>query len=516
MRKHKAGFLAGAFIAAIGASLAAGTTRAQEPGLDSVQSAAQPAVQTDAADVQAAAQKAAEAAAQNPEGDVLESSEEKSSDRNQSGDKDGQQKGMAEGGAVTKDGGSTSSEPTKSDTGKTAAAAASNCPGNPDAIGTSRVISIDPSEYKRVGRLQYPETLPLNDKEVVLTFDDGPLPPYSNQILDILAAQCVKVNYFLVGAMARAYPSVVRRMYEEGHTIGTHSDTHPLRFGELPLDRLRHEIDGGIADVSAALGDSRYLAPFFRFPGFARSDMAENELAERSLTVFSTDAVADDWHSIGPAQIVSLALKRLEARGGKGMLLLHDIHARTVAALPALLKALKDNGYHLVQVVPAPSYVIAAASKPMRPMLASAIPGEIAIGGSIDGSAQAAWPDSTDKLAPEEVVLPVADPSAFEPESGIPKDTGSVTWPNPPETRIALDSSEGPARVHGKRASRGRKDEDVTGSIGHRRTHEHQRAEESRGQQHGRARAGTEGHHADLSTKIESLAAMLTPAQPAH
>ena len=85
--------------------------------------------------------------------------------------------------------------------------AAANCPGHPDALGTSRVLALDPTEYPRVGRMQYPDSLPLNDKEVVLTFDDGPLLPYSNQVLDILASQCVKATYFLVGEMARAFPA---------------------------------------------------------------------------------------------------------------------------------------------------------------------------------------------------------------------------------------------------------------------------------------------------------------------
>src|SRR6516164_4082220 len=92
-----------------------------------------------------------------------------------------------------------------------------NCPGHPGALGTSRVLPLDPAQYPRVGHMQYPDTVPLNDKEVILTFDDGPIPPYSNEILDILASQCVKATYFMVGEMARAYPAVVRRVYEEGH-----------------------------------------------------------------------------------------------------------------------------------------------------------------------------------------------------------------------------------------------------------------------------------------------------------
>src|SRR6201995_4721369 len=71
----------------------------------------------------------------------------------------------------------------------TNAASAADCPGHPNALGTSRTIVVDPREHPRIGTMQYPETLPLADHEVVLTFDDGPLPHNSNQILDILAAE---------------------------------------------------------------------------------------------------------------------------------------------------------------------------------------------------------------------------------------------------------------------------------------------------------------------------------------
>ena len=101
----------------------------------------------------------------------------------------------------------------------------------------------------------------------MLTFDDGPLPPYSNSILDTLASQCVKATYFLVGEMARAYPATVRRIYNAGHTIGTHSLDHPLAFQNLSLDRVEREVDGGIASVEPALGDPAALSPFFRIPG---------------------------------------------------------------------------------------------------------------------------------------------------------------------------------------------------------------------------------------------------------
>jgi peptidoglycan/xylan/chitin deacetylase (PgdA/CDA1 family) len=309
-----------------------------------------------------------------------------------------------------------------------------NCPGHPDALGTSRILPVDPAQYPRVGHMQYPASLPLNDKEVVLTFDDGPLPPHSNEILDILASQCVKVTYFIVGEMARAYPAVVRRAYEEGHTIGTHSEDHPTRFGQLPVEKMRHEIDWGMSDVSAALGDPKYLAPFFRIPGLARSDLVESELAARGLIVFSSDTDADDWHRhIKPNQIIALAMRRLEALG-KGILLLHDIHPATVAALPGLLQQLKNSGFHIVQVVPAASYEIAMAKKPEAPMPASELRGdETLIGNGMDHKTLANWPQTSANNAEDDSTLPVPDPSTFEPDALPSQDTADVQWPAEPK-----------------------------------------------------------------------------------
>jgi peptidoglycan/xylan/chitin deacetylase (PgdA/CDA1 family) len=234
----------------------------------------------------------------------------------------------------------------------TAPAHATDCPGNPDALGTSRTIVVDPKEHPRIGTMQYGETLPLNDHEVVLTFDDGPLPAHTNAILDTLAAQCVKATFFLVGRMAKEFPQDVRRIHDAGHTIGTHSENHPFQFGKLPPERMAAEIDDGIAHVSAALADPSQLAPFFRIPGLRRSDAVEAALSNRGIMNWSADFPADDWRKISPAQVVHFALSRLEAKG-KGVLLLHDIQARTQAALPVILQQLKERGYRIVHVVPA-------------------------------------------------------------------------------------------------------------------------------------------------------------------
>ena len=231
-------------------------------------------------------------------------------------------------------------------------ASAADCPGNPDALGTSRTLVVDPREHPRIGTMQYAETLPLQDHEVVLTFDDGPLPPHSTQVLDILASQCVKATFFIIGRMARSFPEGVRRVRDAGHSIGTHSQNHPLSMNRMPIERARQEIDDGIAATEAALGDGGGLAPFFRIPGLLRAEAVEDYLASKGIQTWSADFPADDWRHVSSARVYDLAIKRLEAKG-KGILLLHDIQARTVAALPRILHELKARGYRIVHVVPA-------------------------------------------------------------------------------------------------------------------------------------------------------------------
>jgi peptidoglycan-N-acetylglucosamine deacetylase len=340
-----------------------------------------------------------------------------------------------------------------------APARAEPCPGNPDALGTSRVLIIHPGEYTVLGTMQYHETLPLADKEVVLTFDDGPLPPASNQVLDTLAAQCVKATFFLVGEMAHYFPATVRRIYDEGHTIGSHSQDHPLRFDRLSAEKLAWEIDDGIASATAALGDPDKLAPFFRIPGLGRTHEVESELAARSLITFSSDVVADDWfHRIKPNEIISRAMSRLE-KHGSGILLLHDIHKATAAALPGLLKELKEHGFHIVHVVFDRGAQIASAGEPKsepkaappvnpkaphkRWMVAISMGGRLVMDDSADTPD---WPEVDANLAPDLLALPAPDADIFDtgyPIEGADKLAAGAPWPHEP--RAATPASELPA-----------------------------------------------------------------------
>jgi peptidoglycan-N-acetylglucosamine deacetylase len=152
---------------------------------------------------------------------------------------------------------------------------AEQCP--PDALGVSRTLVVDPNEHPRVGSMQYPETLPLNDHEVVLTFDDGPLPRYTNGVLETLASECVKATFFMVGQMARAYPWMVRRVYDEGHTVANHTQNHPIR--KMSATQAAREIEEGFASLRDAIGDPQAVSPFFRIPGLLRQKSVEQTAA---------------------------------------------------------------------------------------------------------------------------------------------------------------------------------------------------------------------------------------------
>jgi peptidoglycan/xylan/chitin deacetylase (PgdA/CDA1 family) len=230
-----------------------------------------------------------------------------------------------------------------------ASAAAADCPGNPDALGTSRTIVVDPTEHPKIGTMQYSETLPLQDHEVVLTFDDGPIPKHSNQILAILAAECVKATFFEVGRMATEYPEGVRKLIAAGHSVGTHTQNHPLTMNRMPIEQAQKEIDDGIASTTAALGDPAQLSPFMRIPGLLRASAVEDYLASKGIQTWSADFPADDWRHVSPQKVHDLAISRIAAKG-KGILLLHDIQQRTVTALPSILRDLKAGGYRIVHV----------------------------------------------------------------------------------------------------------------------------------------------------------------------
>ena len=236
------------------------------------------------------------------------------------------------------------------------AALAQPCPGNPQALGTERVIEADAMTTPRVGRKQFPNTLPLNAKELVLTFDDGPWPTTTPKVLDALKHECVQATFFLLGRNVQAHPAIARRELAEGHSLGHHSFSHPL-LSHMALVEAEAEINRGIAaDEYAVYGQRRTdpATPFFRFPGFASSPTLLGYMNDRGFVVFGADVWASDWLPMTPDQELHLLLSRIE-KVGRGIVLLHDTKLQTARMLPAFLRELKRQGYRIVHVVPSRS-----------------------------------------------------------------------------------------------------------------------------------------------------------------
>ncbi len=229
----------------------------------------------------------------------------------------------------------------------TAPLSAAGC-GSAGAIGLSRTVEIDASAGPRYGHQQYKDVDFLQDGEIVLTFDDGPLRPYTMPVLKALDAHCTKATFFIVGRMAVADPELVRETARRGHTIGTHTFSH-ADARKIGPARARAEAELGFSAVSRVLG--RPAAPFFRFPYLSAPESTANYVRSRGMGVFSIDADAYDYRSRDPGAVHRAIVSQLMDKR-KGILLFHDIQPSTAAALPGLLADLKARGFRVVHLVP--------------------------------------------------------------------------------------------------------------------------------------------------------------------
>jgi hypothetical protein len=141
----------------------------------------------------------------------------------------------------------------------------------------------------------------------------------------------------------------VREVIEHGHTVGTHTWSHPLNLKHLSLNGAQVEIEKGFAAVSAAAG--RPIAPFFRFPGLSDSTAMVAYLGGRHVASFTVDVVSNDSYIGDAERLKRETLAKIDANGG-GIILFHDIKASTAKALPAILDALAARGYGVVHMVP--------------------------------------------------------------------------------------------------------------------------------------------------------------------
>jgi len=183
----------------------------------------------------------------------------------------------------------------------------------------------------------------LRDKEVILTFDDGPMPGKTDNVLEVLDRYGVKATFLMVGQMASSYPAVAARVADHGHSIGGHTYNH-ANLANAGNTRALSDIATGNSAVARATGTH---VGFFRFPYLAQTGALRSAVVNRGQVILDVDIDSKDYFKSSPATIAARTMDRVRARR-KGIILMHDIHARTAAMLPLLLSQLKTGGYKIV------------------------------------------------------------------------------------------------------------------------------------------------------------------------
>ena len=191
----------------------------------------------------------------------------------------------------------------------------------------------------------------VHDKWIALTFDDGPYPPYTDRLLDVLKAKRVHATFFLVAEQAQQYPELVRRMTAEGHTVGLHAFRH-RDFLKLTEEEKRKDLEQGknlLRDITGK--NPVYWRPPHGFRDFSVMETA----AAQNLTVVNWSVIPRDWTGIDSQEIYRRVMDKAE---DGAIVLLHDgdspgykaSRQATVDAVAPLIDSLQEKGYHLVSL----------------------------------------------------------------------------------------------------------------------------------------------------------------------
>jgi peptidoglycan/xylan/chitin deacetylase (PgdA/CDA1 family) len=307
---------------------------------------------------------------------------------------------------------------------------AAPCVGVPDALGVSRIAEIDTADGPRFG-VPGPDAYPLlQDKEVILTFDDGPVRRYTQPILDALDEQCVKATFFTVGRMALADPQTLRETAARGHTIASHTWSHK-RLDRIGSAASKQEIELGFSATTLALG--RPIAPLFRFPYLGESSAMRAHLKTRHIANIAINIDSRDFLTRNPTVMRNNVMSQL-AQKGRGIILFHDIQPSTAGGLRALLKELNAKGYKIVHIVPKGQ----AATLPAFDAMAEreAQRRKLALSSQPLADRSVVWPVTSG--TPEHLPWATQNAPSAQPVSAAPSLTSKDAPPLPPPVRPNL------------------------------------------------------------------------------
>lgn len=228
-------------------------------------------------------------------------------------------------------------------------------------------LGADSNSFKFADNVQYRDTSAgyfalsgdVAQKEVVLTFDDGPSAQYTPVILQALAQVNAKAIFFEMGIHVKQYPEMTKMVAAGGHSIGGHSITHRCLANKaicqrsngghmLSFEEAVEEISGSLQDIYNVLG---WVDPFFRFPYGESSPELKQYLQDNGIGEFYWSIDSEDWKSKPPQQVIDDVMAQLHQRN-RGIILFHDIQHRTAEALPQFLQTLHNEGYQPVLLKP--------------------------------------------------------------------------------------------------------------------------------------------------------------------
>jgi peptidoglycan/xylan/chitin deacetylase (PgdA/CDA1 family) len=211
----------------------------------------------------------------------------------------------------------------------------------PEGAQPPRVLKLNPGERIDGGRYDPPLLAP---GEVVLTFDDGPVPEITPHVLDILAGACLRATFFSIGGQAKEHPDLLARILAEGHTLGGHGESH-RSLGDMPFNRATKDIQNGFQPLMLAGAQARY----FRFPHLDESERLRDWLTERGVAVVGADIDSQDWAGGSPEDALERIVENLDEQGG-GVIIMHDNQRAVIDYLPRLIAHLQGEGFRVVHL----------------------------------------------------------------------------------------------------------------------------------------------------------------------
>jgi len=196
---------------------------------------------------------------------------------------------------------------------------------------------------------------------VALTFDDGPNPEFTPEILALLSRYHASATFFVLGVEARAYPRVLREIVAQGSEVESHNYNH-ANLTPLPADAIRHHVVMGAEAIRSVLGEP---PRFFRPPYGNMSSLVRSVITSEGETPVLWDLDTRDWSRPGSARIVARVLDHVQAGD---IVLFHDgggNRSETVDALKVILPALQERGLRPVTV-----RTLLASGRPVHAWLA--------------------------------------------------------------------------------------------------------------------------------------------------